>query len=445
MTFGDHIGLCVPHSMVGFGEKKHVNTGTMDVYLKDKVKRQLLRDGVAPVEIIKRDWETLSKGVYARDKAELCKATSHSFHLLELGLQAVAPLPIHITQLDCMGEVYLLGNHNDHVALKDRPGNQHHFPSHTMCPSILSGHILPSCHARMPARPPLALLSTHAHRRTGPTECSTDFEYPITPDKLWIHSSQMVVLDTHFTRNPRDGKYTNVGDTRGLVMLHSVPHNQGRRKAYVITHKMKNGEAGHWMKGPWLEHHSTTETNRGTWAPAVGTVGVVVLAMPLVAMPIDSLRMPHSSFEHVLARIMQTRGNTQSFKKMLFQKMMPHFPHPDSTPKDLHGIELSSLWTCSMHGRPPNFVASNTLSLGPLPNGVDGTDLESDGDDGREKIAELIDQMKNARVTKQAERYMAANWAEASSSQPAQTAARSSDRQRASQRLAHAKAKDWFT
>jgi hypothetical protein len=76
---------------------------------------------------------------------------------------------------------------------------------------------------------------------------------------------------------------------------------------------------------------------------------------------------------------------------------------------------------------------------------VDGTDLESDGDDGREKIAELIDQMKNARVTKQAERYMAANWAEASSSQPAQTAARSSDRQRASQRLAHAKAKDWFT
>lgn len=134
-------------------------------------------------------------------------ALSYSLHLRNCGLTAPPPSVIHVNLLMCSGEFYILAAWNQHMQLQA-----------SRC-------------------------------KWQETVQSIDFEKK--QDSLWIldQSSLGVITDSAFTRNPRQGSSQNVGDLTGVFATHSTTlFDDVRRPLWMISHKVKNGGSGHYIK-----------------------------------------------------------------------------------------------------------------------------------------------------------------------------------------------------
>lgn len=331
----DHIPICFfDATVIMKGTECAVNTGTFDKYIEQHIKKDLSRD-YGSDQLNQGKWKGLAKGVYPRNKEELSAALSYALHLRNCGLSAPSPSPLHVNLLMCSGEAYILAAWNQHIQLCNQ------------------------------------------QQRWAETAHSIDFE---TQHVLWILDpcTQTVITDSAFTRNGREGSDINIGDLVAVFATHSTSlYDDTRRPLWLISHKVKNGGSGHYVKNAkGMAAASPWEIGRGEWAEKCGSLGVACLAAKLVSAEFKP--------EWLTAKLISIRKHGLTpFNAVSYQLLAKQFPKAtDPTKLKPNGLDLLALNSCSFHSKPPK-IQNGRLSFHNMP---DDDDSESAADsDGEHK------------------------------------------------------------
>ena len=320
----DAIPLCLHEAQVRMkGVDQSVNTGQMDDWLRQQIQKHLRHNASSSKEDV--NWLSAVEGQYARSKSELTQALSWSLHLRETGLTAPAPSPIHFRMLNCTGEDYLIRQWNEHTTLTQMQGEAQFVRQDSFL---------------------------HFHQAV---------------DDRWIcrKAVQSIVLDTLFTANHDRG---NLYSTRAAIMLHGNKTCDGRVACFLIAHKFKPGENGHWPKNWLLGQNSQMEEGRGTWAPRVGVIGVALLASPLVGGDnLEGMDSIPPAFQSIAERLEKYRKlKLHPLRLLPYEPLVQRFPAhailkkpQKKAPASLirhegfNGLFTKTLMTCSFHGNVP--------------------------------------------------------------------------------------------
>jgi hypothetical protein len=377
LLFDDHIPISIYDGSLN---GKAVNTGEMDAYLKKAAISALSLEHKKECLSRNPGWQALAAGCWFRGKDEMLQALSASNALRLLGFAAPPPLMIAPMIPDCSGEAYLLHAWNHGILL-------------------MQGGAVP-------------IRQYHA---------------PLCQSELWLQQqgTSVVVLDTMFTRNPREGNSTNVGDARALIVAAATAvysdspgvEAPWRSQLWLMSLKTKSGECGHFCKGPWLSAASTTEAGRDLWAPQVGLVGVGLLALEALGQSGVTGEQEGggqcAAFSGIISAIKAHRPRKlEPLLPIPYSLFTSSFPKPARLPERVHGILLQSLKATQLHSTPPVLDSRGFLNIGHLARNLSDLDLslESDGDYTRaEAEADARERLVHA-AQKRLEKHMSHNW-----------------------------------
>ena len=96
---------------------------------------------------------------------------------------------------------------------------------------------------------------------------------------------------------------------------------------FLIAHKFKAEENGHWPNNWPLGQNTQLEEGRGTWAPKVGVLGVALLASPLVGSKNIEGMASNPAFQSIAERLVQYRKlKLQPLRLLPYESLVQRFP-----------------------------------------------------------------------------------------------------------------------
>ena len=178
-------------------------------------------------------------------------------------------------------------------------------------------------------------------------------------------------------------------------MMHSTICADGRRRVWLITHKLKCGEAGHFSKAPWLSEASPLEEERAKWGEAVGLLGVALLAGPAVAVELTST-WSTSGWAPIQEHMLQKRAaGLRPLRTFPYKMAMAQFPKGQAV--KVPQLALEELTACSMHRTPPRQAGAvgKAVQVGTVRH-VDSDDSSCCSDD-EHNHAQFVTELKQKR------------------------------------------------